>query len=1019
MTAIPIEQLPDNLREYQVSHTFDRDFCNSLNKLHRKYGDEVFEVLGIANRNLDIALFSDDFFSKSVANVADVSVDDNANVSEKNISHYDAESTKALQKLNSLATMYLWVKKCFTKKDADNALEKLMNGEIFLNDATKYNFPYCFSFDLRNLLFEGMSFFKGNFKINPPKRSDTFITLMIQTVAYISNQIAGAASFPDWGVCLDWYLRKEFGEDYATKIKTDDKIKTHLKHLFQNWIYSVNFPFRGAGQSAFTNLSVMDKGFMKALFTKDGINGQDYVFPDNTIANIESTSELMKSFFEYYTEINSVEGLFTFPVMTLAISKDPDGNFIDPEFVDWVCKVNSEKALGNMYVGEPTSYSSCCRLKLDLQKSSSLGYTNSFGVGGLSIGCYDEKTEVLTENGWMLFSELIARNSEGIKVITMNPKSKEVEIQTPTAYFVSEYSGEMHHYSRQGLDLLVTPNHNFPVYKKIKKAPYRSEELEIVQSQHLTQTHSLPRFGEALVREDLKEITVGSTVFVGDQVNKYFQLLGMFIGDGSVYHNPDEHLRRGYPVSFQLKKERKIKVLEQVLIDLGIHYTKSFVSTRGSYNIVFNSKDLALEFCAIGKTLNKHIPRKYLSCGGTNNLRHLFQGLQDTDGSQFNGTWYYTASPQLANDVMELAGLLGIPTNLSSRRRDPSWIERDKRYITSDNEHFEIKFLLKDAVFNKIVVDRKIKTYSGKIYCVEVPNHILFVRRNGKTAWCGNSHRCAGLNLPRLALLEKENPNIFEETMEVLHNILFSHRELIKSNIQSGTLPLYTSNWISLNRQYSTVGFVGLHEYFKNKGMNSTDESTILEGIKLLKKIENKLIHWQEKEKTIWNCEQIPAESQAVKLCQLDTLLGFNPNRFTLYSNQYLPLWEEASIYDRFKLQGKFDSLTSGGAILHINVQDSKPLSPIQFKALLEQARITGTTYFAINLAFSECEQGHYSIGQKEACPSCKGKIVNEYTRVVGYLSKVSAWNKVRRTEDYPNRHFYSNGKLVALEKTM
>jgi len=1068
MTPISAEQLPEeireNIREYSVCHTFDRDFINCLNRLNRQYGDEVFEVLGIANRNLDIARFSEEFFNKATANVADVSVDDNANVSEKNISHYESESTKALQKLNSLATMYLWIKKCFTKKDADMALEKIMNGEVFINDSTKWNFPYCFSFDLRNLLYEGMSFFSGGFKILPPKRSESYIALMIQSIAYISNQIAGACmhkdqkviisedskinsisaqklyeifntyehttfyhqnsdwnmvdvrpaklsiwennkfvslqkvyrrtyaedifiiktvsgkelkvtqdhifkvifrgreievkakdlckydtvvntqllnlpinqedsqyqlgqvlgilcgdgcltqknmltvsvnnkqkfiadfldsffeknygkkgarisdsrgacftwglysqeiqekikemfsasigdsllcdskyidmrektlnfklgfldgllvtdgawnhcfrlglvnekliqtvedickeigiedikrsvapakgnkkefyyiaipnkirkylslmplrytqnkeyhkcvrgdvgyvgtsfaksttgvntsiyqngfcstgngnlkkaefpggltdvivsiekenndhpyvyevetetgwyscggvlthncSFPDFFLGLDYFYRKEFGEKYHENSDTLNKIQNQ----FQNFIYSVNFPFRGQGQSPFVNLSVMDKGFMKALFTKEGINGQDYIFPDNTKADIESTMALSKKFFEYYSEINSKEGIFTFPVMTLAVAKDENGEFVDPDFVDWVCNANAEKCLGNIYVGEATSYSSCCRLKLDLAKSASLGYTNSFGVGGLSIG----------------------------------------------------------------------------------------------------------------------------------------------------------------------------------------------------------------------------------------------------------------------------------------------------------------------------------------------------------------SHRCAGLNLPRMALKEKENPNIFEENMTVLHNILYSHRQLLKFNIESGTLPLYNTGWINLKRQYSTVGFVGLHEYFINKDMNPLEEKTILEGISLLKKIEEKLVSWQEKEGDIWNCEQIPGESQCVKLARLDTLLGYNPQNLPLYSNQYLPLWEDASIYDRFKLQGKFDSHTTGGAILHINVQDNKPLSPVQFKALLEQARTSGTVYFAINLAFSECEDHHYSIGQQETCPVCQKPIVNQYTRVVGYLSKVSAWNKTRRTYDYPKRHFYTNGKLAALEAT-
>ena len=28
--------------------------------------------------------------------------------------------------------------------------------------------------------------------------------------------------------------------------------------------------------------------------------------------------------------------------------------------------------------------------------------------------------------------------------------------------------------------------------------------------------------------------------------------------------------------------------------------------------------------------------------------------------------------------------------------------------------------------------------YSGMVYCVEVPNHVIFVRRNFKEVWCGN-----------------------------------------------------------------------------------------------------------------------------------------------------------------------------------------------------------------------------------------------------------------------------------------
>lgn len=663
MTAISLDQMPDNIRDYFVCHTFNKDFINCLNRLHRHYGDDVFEVLGIANRNLDIARFSEDFFGKSAGNVADISVDDNANVSEKNISHYDSESTKALQKLNSLATMYDWVEKIFSKKEADLTLEKVLNGEIFVSDLTAFHKPYCFAFDLRNMLYEGMSFFKGNFKINPPKRTESYIAQLIQSIAYISNQIKGACAFPDALVIWTYFLQKDFGKDFMSRINEDLEMRHIITNQIQNFIYSVNFPFRSAGQSPFVNLSCLDRKFMQSLFTKEGVSGQDYIFPDNSKVDIEASVAFSKFFFEYYSEINSKEGIFTFPVMTLAISINEKGEFEDPDFVEWVCKANTEKCLGNVFINKPTSFSSCCRLLNNFDTLTTNGYTNSFGVGSLSVG----------------------------------------------------------------------------------------------------------------------------------------------------------------------------------------------------------------------------------------------------------------------------------------------------------------------------------------------------------------SHQVAGLNLPRLALLEKKNPGIFEENLEIVHKILFAHRKLIESNISAGTMPLYTTNWISLKRQYSTVGFVGMYEYLLNKKENISEDLNWTEGLQILKKIESKMLEWQKKDNCTYNLEQIPAESFAVRLAKLDTLLGFNPEHKPLYSNQYLPLWGDASIYDRFKLQGKFDSHTSGGAILHINVQDSKPLSPIQFRALLEQARKSGTVYFAINLAFSECKEHHYAVGLHDICPVCKGQIVNQYTRVVGYLSKVSAWNKVRREHDFPKRYFYTNGKLEAL----
>lgn len=661
--------MSERQKGYFIKQSFSNDFVNKLEELYETYGEEIFEIQGIANKHMDLALFSKDFFSKSINNsvVADVSVDSNANVREKNVAQYTFENNKSIMKLNSLYMMYKTVKKMFDVESAELALEKVVNGELFINDLHTYaSLPYCFAFDLRHLIANGMDFFRGNMQIKPPKRSDSFISLLIQSTAYISNQIAGAASFPDFFVVLDWFYRKELGENYVDLLRyqkeyeynegnetIDLSIWEKVKNQFQNFIYSMNFPFRG-GQSAFTNLSVMDRGFMGGLF-------EGYVLPDFSYPDFDSTIELSKIFFEYYSYINSNEGIFTFPVMTIAISVDDDRNYLDPDFVKWAAKENSKKALANIFQDKATSFSSCCRLKNDFSKVADSGYQNSFGVGGLSIG----------------------------------------------------------------------------------------------------------------------------------------------------------------------------------------------------------------------------------------------------------------------------------------------------------------------------------------------------------------SHRVAGFNLPRIAFLQKSNPNIIQEDLDILHKILYAHRQIIRDRIKGGYLPLYDYNWIELSKQYSTIGFVGGYEYIKNLGYE-LDNTGIKSLQDILKMIEHNIIKWQEEEegeKNIYNIEQIPAESMAVRLADIDRILGYN-DRWELYSNQYIPLIEEASIYDRMRVQGHFDKLTSGGAILHINVDDEKPLSENQFKRIMEVARQQNVIYFAINYAYSESSQGIFSVGKHDVCPVNGDPIVQQYTRVVGFITPVKSWNKKRRNFEYEERLFYKNNQL-------
>jgi ribosomal protein L37AE/L43A len=65
--------------------------------------------------------------------------------------------------------------------------------------------------------------------------------------------------------------------------------------------------------------------------------------------------------------------------------------------------------------------------------------------------------------------------------------------------------------------------------------------------------------------------------------------------------------------------------------------------------------------------------------------------------------------------------------------------------FSADFKHHEGKFYVsinRSATDNRPMLDAeeaRMVPFSGKVYCLEVPGNILYVRRNGKPVWCGNS----------------------------------------------------------------------------------------------------------------------------------------------------------------------------------------------------------------------------------------------------------------------------------------
>lgn len=307
----------------------------------------------------------------------------------------------------------------------------------------------------------------------------------------------------------------------------------------------------------------------------------------------------------------------------------------------------------------------------------------------------------------------------------------------------------------------------------------------------------------------------------------------------------------------------------------------------------------------------------------------------------------------------------------------------------------------------------------------------------GGTATSYGSHRVVTINFPRIAIestsiedfVKRENDKIFS-TVQILH----AHRKLLAEVTCTPKLhPFFANGWMHMNRLFSTIGVIGIAEavdiliakikagvventtpYKINKSLNKDVLAKNMEALSdylktiILQGLSDKMHYYSETSKTYrnpFNIEEIPGETMAVRLCETDKLIfGEDVVPYELYSNQFVPLWEEASLWERMKADGKYNSLLTGGGIVHFNLSE-KP-TPEQVLEMYKYSVESGCEHFALNPIFTQCKNNHYTFGRFDICPECGAAIKDYYTRVVGFYTPVSSWNRVRRNWEFPKRHF-------------
>ena len=259
------------------------------------------------------------------------------------------------------------------------------------------------------------------------------------------------------------------------------------------------------------------------------------------------------------------------------------------------------------------------------------------------------------------------------------------------------------------------------------------------------------------------------------------------------------------------------------------------------------------------------------------------------------------------------------------------------------------------------------------------------------------------LNMNRL---EQDGRDLAEEVAK-LHRYQYAYRKLMEEYQAAGMLPVYDAGFITLDKQFLTIGINGMAEAAEACGIEVGYNAAYIEFVQgRLKTIFEANKAASKQYGVRFNTEFVPAENLGAKNAQWDRADGYKVARDCYNSYFYVVEDDKTNALDKFLLHGReLTEWLDGGSALHLNLDET--LSQSGYRSLLNIAARTGCNYFCVNVKITICNEcGHIDKRTREACSACGSRDIDYGTRVIGYLKRVSAFSSPRRKE-HALRHYH------------
>ena len=446
----------DRISSSEIRRQVEEALMSVNKKVARAYIKKYEEKEG-----KDKTLKTDSDFIRDYINASNASTgskyDSNANVENKNVVTLGQELHKGKNIQQNRYIMQNKIKALYSKKLAVQYIKDLESHVLYKHDESGTpGYPYCVAITMYPFLIDGLKNLGGQSKA--PTDLKSYCGEFINLVYSVSSQFMGAVATPEFLMYMDYFIRKDYGEDYLDMLDKQVEINRKgrtleqvIENCFQQVVHSMNMPAGNRGyQTVFWNVGYFDKNYF------DGVFGE-FRFPDGTAPKWETLSWLQKKFMKWFNE-ERTKYVLTFPVETMAMLTDGH-DIVDKEYADFTAEMWSEGHSFFCYLSDsPDSLSSCCRLRNSLKDGEEDDEhnhtTHQFSMGTASVATGSKSVMTINLNRVIqnatrkYFEEAEGTQLEnGVQVDINKVKDKDL-LYTYISSGITEMTERVHKYQR-------------------------------------------------------------------------------------------------------------------------------------------------------------------------------------------------------------------------------------------------------------------------------------------------------------------------------------------------------------------------------------------------------------------------------------------------------------------------------------------------------------------------------------------------------------------------------------------